>query len=406
MLAALISLCLVPVVARIFEPEHFGVAAVFLAIIATLGPLSTACFDMAIVLTKSESEASKLVKFSALVLIVFAVFVFMFLAVVYLWGVNVPLLEEIGVFSWLIPVVILLFGIINILENWLTRKKAYSSIAGSDVIQAAVMPVTRIGLGLYYGSSVTVLIFGYLIGTFSKIALIMKSILSNKELIIKNEKIEISKLIYEYRDFPLYSTPSRFLRSLSKSLPVLMMSYMFSPAIAGFYAMADRLVSMPTDSVAASVRRVYIQKASEYNNKNISLEKIFIKITLALFFIGVIPFGILWTNGEEIVGFILGDRWLYAGHFSEILAPWFFSIWLVTPSSALFVIYRKQKLWLNIQILLSFMRMGVFFLAYLMNLSSDQTLYGFVAISVLVNIGVVYIVYRLVLTNHSMRVNA
>lgn len=397
MLAALISLCLVPVVARIFEPEHFGVAAVFLAIIATLGPLSTACFDMAIVLPKSELEASKLAKFSGLVLIVFSVFIFIFLIIVYLGGGGVPFLEQIGLFAWLLPATILLFGVINILENWLMRKKGYSIIARSDVVQATVMPASRIALGMFYGSSITALIAGYLLGVVSKTLLMIKIILSNKELLITSEKIEVKALIHEYRDFPLYSAPTRFLRSLSKSLPILMLSYMFSPAVAGFYAMADRLVRMPADAAAVAVRRVYIQKASEYKNKNISLEKIFIKITLALLIIGALPFGVLWANGEEIVGFILGDRWLRAGHFSEILAPWFYSIWLVTPSSALFVIYRKQNLWLKIQIFLSMMRVFVFFLAYFLKLSPDQTLAGFVAISVIVNLGVIYIVYRLIL---------
>ena len=85
------------------------------------------------------------------------------------------------------------------------------------------------------------------------------------------------------------------------------------------------------------------------------------------------------------------------GHFSEILAPWFYSIWVVIPSSALFVIYRKQKLWLAIQVFLSIMLMGVFIMAYFLKLSPDKTLAGFVTISVIVNIGVIYIVYRLVL---------
>ena len=203
MLAALISLALLPVVARLFEPAHFGVAAVFLAIIVTLGSLSTACFDMAIILPKSEVEANKITKLSTIVLVAFVILVFLFLMVVYLADLSVPFLEQIGVFSWLLPVALLLFGIIKILENWLIRKKSYSSIATSDVAQAAVMPVSRIGLGMFYGSSVTALIVGYLSGVGVKIVLMIKSILSNRELIITNEKIEIKELIHEYRDFPL-----------------------------------------------------------------------------------------------------------------------------------------------------------------------------------------------------------
>ena len=153
---------------------------------------------------------------------------------------------------------------------------------------------------------------------------------------------------------------------------------------------------LPADAAAVAIRRVYIQKASEYKNKNISLEKIFIKITLALFLIGALPFGVLWAYGEEIVAFVLGDRWRQAGHFSEILAPWYYSIWLVTPSSALFIVYRKQKLWLNIQVFLSTVLLIFFLLANYLKLIPDQTLIGFVTVSVIVNICVIYIVYRLI----------
>lgn len=395
--AALISLALVPIVARLFDPADFGVAAVFLAIIVTLGSLSTACFDMAIVLPKSDVEANKITKLSLMVLGSFVLFLLFFLIIVNLSDIVVPFLDQIGVYSWLLPVAIFLFGIISILENWLTRKKAYSLIATSDVAQSAVMPVTRIGLGLLYGSSVSALITGYLLGAFSKISYMLKSILSKKELMVKNKQIEIKELIYEYSDFPLYSAPSRFLRSLSKTLLVLMLGYMFSPVIAGFYAMADRLVRMPTEAASMSVRRVYIQKVSEYKNENISLETIFVKITLVLLIVGLLPFSILWFNGEEIVGFVLGERWLKAGHFSEILAPWFYSIWVVIPSSALFVVYRRQKLWLSIQVFLSIMLAGVCLIAYLLKLNTDQTLQWFVVTSVIVNIFVIYIVYKLVL---------
>jgi len=404
-LAALISLLLVPIVARLFEPAHFGVAAIFLAIVAALGPLSTACFDLAIVLPDSDLSANKLIKLSLGVLVLFSFLIFLVLVMLYLGDFSIPFLDQVGGFSWLLPAAILLFGIINILDNWFTRKKAYSPIATSDVAQATAMPLTRISLGMFYGSSVTALIAGYFLGLIAKILLRLKNITGNKDLLIKNSNIQIKELLNEFRDFPLYSAPTRFLRSMSKSLPVLMLGFMFTPAIAGFYAMADRLVRLPADAAAMAVRRVYIQKASEYKNRNISLKKIFLKITAVLFILGILPFGVLTIYGEEIVAFILGEQWLQAGHYSEILAPWFFSIWLVTPSSALFVVYRKQKLWLNIQIFLSFLRLLVFLLAYLLKLTPDQTLTGFVTVSAIVNLSVIYVVYRLIMGESGNRVS-
>ena len=398
MLAALISLLLVPVVARLFEPAHFGVAAVFLAIIATLGPLSTACFDLAIVLPEKDSRATSLMSLSVGVLILFALLIYLILIGLHLTDQSLPFLDQIGIYAWLIPVALFLFGMISILDNWFTRKKSFKTIATSDVAQAATMPISRVILGFMYGSSVAALLSGYLLGLLVKVALMLKQVLFTPTLMIEPRKIHLNNLIAEYKDFPLYSAPTRFLRSLSKSLPVLMLGFMFSPAVAGFYAMADRLVRLPSDAAAGAVRRVYIQKASEYKNNNAPFLKFFFKVSLVLLLTGIIPFGMLSMFGEEIVSFILGSRWQEAGKYSEILAPWFYSIWLVMPSSALFMVYRKQKLFLNIQILLSILRLLVFILAYYLQMSVEQTLHGFVVISVSVNISVIYIVYRLIVT--------
>ena len=88
--------------------------------------------------------------------------------------------------------------------------------------------------------------------------------------------------------------------SLSQNLPVLLFAVMFTPAIAGYYAMAKRLSQAPIAIVVKSMGRVFMQKAASITNQGRSLKTAFLLSTFALAILGVIPFGALWIAGQPL----------------------------------------------------------------------------------------------------------
>jgi O-antigen/teichoic acid export membrane protein len=177
---------------------------------------------------------------------------------------------------------------------------------------------------------------------------------------------------------------------------------MFSPAIAGLYAMADRLCQVPVTIVATSVRRVFLQKAAEIDNRGRSLRKALLLSVGTLSLFGAIPFTILWSYGQPIAVFILGENWLAAGQYLEIIAPWLFMVWISAPCNAIFIVLRKQKFWLTLTTIITLARLGSFALAYSISAGPQWTLQAFVVASMIGNLFTLGTTFTLVL-HHQVR---
>ena len=131
--AAAITLLAVPLIARMFEPAHFGVAALFISIFAPIGPLSTLCYERAVILPKKDDPAVHLVWLALAILAVFSAAFLLFLGLSEAANFNIPFVDRVGEWKWLLPLALVFYGLMNIAENWLVRAKQFKLIAGSDV---------------------------------------------------------------------------------------------------------------------------------------------------------------------------------------------------------------------------------------------------------------------------------
>lgn len=395
--ALAIPLLLTPLIARLFEPLHFGVAALFLSVSTIAGTVSSFCYDRALLLPSEDSRASALAWLSMLLVMLVCGFLWLCFTGMTLLDFDLPFVDQLGIWSWLIPLGMLLVGGSSILELWLIRFKNFRSIAYADVCSPLLTGGSRLTFGALFGSSSWGMIVGCLLGQLGKILLLLKAVGHSRwDKPGRDQWVKIKDVAYEYKDFPLYSTPSRFIGSLSKNLPVLMFGIMFSPAIVGFYAMAHRLVRKPVSVAATAFRRVYLQKSAEINNNGRPLKPSFVKSTAFLAVIGLLPFGFLGFYGAEALAWFLGERWTEAGVYVECLAPWLYAIWITSPSMSLIDVLRKQSLLLKIQLVLLFFRLAVFGAAFVFSKSAFWTLSAFVNVSVLIHLGIILMVLGLV----------
>ncbi len=74
--ASAITFLLTPVIARLYAPEDFGMAAGFLAAVAVIGPLSCAGYDKAITVARSVDDARRLFTLCVTMAIIAPVVVF------------------------------------------------------------------------------------------------------------------------------------------------------------------------------------------------------------------------------------------------------------------------------------------------------------------------------------------
>ncbi len=207
-----------------------------------------------------------------------------------------------------------------------------------------------------------------------------------------NDTVEIAR---RYSDFPRLNAPAGLLFSLGSYLPVLLFGAMFSPSIAGFYAMADRLSRVPVAIVAESMRNVFFQRAAKIRERGDSLRRAFMLSTGGLVLLGAPPCAVLWFFGQEMITWLLGARWFEAGGYLEVMAPWLLVLWVAAPCHPTIIVLRKQRIWLYLEAVVTVVRLATFAVAHSLNADSMWTLQAFVAVTVIGNLALILIVMAL-----------
>lgn len=379
--AQVFSFLLVPIVARLFSPEDFGIAATFLAVFAVLSPIASLRYEQAIILPRSDEDARVLTSVAIRILV--GVILISILGIFLLGVFPISSFVEHDLTLWviLLPLFLLVSGGADILLSWSTRQERFSHMAMGDVVSTLGTSGSRIGAGLVFGSSALGLVVGNLIGHLAKVFVLWKGINLGSNLIDNLCRLPSGRarqMMAEYRDFPLYSAPTGFVRELKENIPLIAVVLLFTEQAAGFYAMATRLVRLPIAVISMPVRRVYIQRAAQALNEGRVIRGLLLKATGLLIGLGVLPLFVLILYGTELFSLFLGANWEGSGKYAEILSAWFFSIFVLTPSAATFIVIRKQRIWLIFQIAGALIGGLVFLSAGLFSLEDKKVLEIFV----------------------------
>jgi lipopolysaccharide exporter len=385
--AGLVALATMPVVARLFSPSDFGVAALFVSIMSMAANVSTLKYDMALVLPGEDQEALTIMAFAYRLLFCVCICAWLLLGIYEASGVSLSALELLGGLKWFLPLGIVLMGAIHIQENWLTRTKSFKVSSVSLVVGNATTGGSRIGIGALLGSSAGGLIGGHFLGMISRLAVQKSASREGLRVVLGYSSwLTMKQIAHRYADFPKFNAPASFLFSLGQKLPVLLFGVMFSPAIAGFYSMAYQLMNAPITMVSNSTRRVFKQKAASIKNQGRGLQKAFLLTSGGLALMGAPVLGLLWLFGEQTATWFLGEDWSVAGRYIEIIAPWLFMIWVMAPCNPVFIVLREQRLWLSLQIVLTVLRLAVFGVGYMVGADPEWVLHAYVLVTVAGNL--------------------
>jgi O-antigen/teichoic acid export membrane protein len=404
--AAAIGLLTMPVVARLFSASDFGVASLFLALGVIVSNVGALRYEIALVLPKEEPEALTLMAFTYRVLIGICSILLLCITGYKMSSLTVPVLDSLGVWLWFLPVGVLLLTMVQIQENWLARKRQFSVVAVSMVVGTTVTGGGRIGFGLFSGSSPFGLIVGHMLGQICRLAVQKTASREGWQAALRRLKwSEFRNVAAKYSDFPRLNAPAALMSTAGQQLPIVLFGVLFSPEIVGLYAMTTRLTHAPIVIVANSVRRVFMQKAAEINNRGKGLGFAFAMTTGSLALLGSVPLAILWFFGEPLTSWLLGEKWATAGHYLEIISPWLFMLWVTAPCNAVFVVLRKQRLWLSIQVTATVFRLSTFGVSYSLQATPEWTLGAFVAATVAGNV-VIFLMALLLISRQDRAVES
>lgn len=391
-MAQAITLLSTLVVARLFDPEDFGAAAIFMSVTMTASVIGSLRYEQAVVLPESDEVAKRLLQLAILLTVATSLTMLIVLVGIGVAAPEFVWLKQLGIWFYVIPLAVFIASVSNALMSWWTRKKAFGRLGTGPVALSTTTAGIRIGLGYIWGSTVTGLVLGALSGMLAKLIVFSRGVfreLSECRTSLREPPPRMRTIAHEYREFPKYSALAAFVKKLGEDLPLLLLSLMFMPAVAGFFAIANRLIRLPVGLVSESVRKVYLQRSAQRLNNGKGLRGDLLMMTLAMLGIGLIPAMLLMIGGPWLFASLLGEKWTTAGEYTVILAPWLLAVFAAGPASTVYIILRRQALWLRMQLSRTIVMGGALYLPYLLGGGVIDCLTAFMIVGLLANVSVI-----------------
>lgn len=357
--AQLLPIIIAPILTRIYTPEQFGILAIYMAVISVLTPIVNARYELAISLPKQERNALALFALTTKINLVVTGIATLIVLIFKNNIIQIFSLED-GVWILLLPIGLFLTGLINSFTYINNRMERFNYLAKSKVYQASSMVFMQLGLGILKFGSFG-LVMGYIVGQCLSILNLNRK-LSIKQKITE-EKIDkelILKVSKEYNEFPKYAMITHSMESFSAQTPNLFLTKFFGAATAGYYSLTNRTISMPLSLVGKAIGDVFLSNASKLYRERGECKEIYTKTLKALAVIPIIPFTILFIWGEELFGLVFGQEWEVAGSYMRLLLPAIYLQFISSPLSHMFIIAKKIKIDLVIQIVVFILSIGAF----------------------------------------------
>ena len=351
-----------PFLTRIFTPGEFGVFALYIAIVGIITVVSSWKYELAIMLPQEEKDAQALLFLSTIAVFITAFVVF--LVILIFRPLIARLTNNIDTFIWILPLGVLASGLLQVFTTWGARKEFFKTVSSSRIVQSTTTIFGQAGLEISGVSSLG-LIWGNFSGTLIAVfMLVIHSVRKNTLHLRQISRQSVLHNMREYQNFPKYQSFSVLINAISQHLPVILLTFFFSPAIAGFFSLTNRALNTPARLIGGSVRPVYYQRASRIFAEKCSIGQILSKSTVNLAAVSIIPYLIVGLFARKIFAVLFGAEWLISGIYAQILMVSIFSLTINPPAVMSLQILGLQKFSLYFECVVALFRFLSIYLGY------------------------------------------
>lgn len=344
-IAQIIGIITIPIISRFFGPEAYGTAALFTAITSVLAVVACWRYELAIVIPEKDEEAASVFFVSLFATVVTTLLVSLLTAFLAESIFKLLKSEVLLPYKWFIPLFVFLQGLYMTFNYWNSRTKRFNRVAAAGIINSTTTRIINIITGFLGNASGGAMVKALTAGQLTASITIGTQIAKNDSAFLKSNfnSNEIISTIKKYKKFPLISTWSAFLNTLSANLPAMLLTYYFSPSAAGFFAFGHRLLTMPLSLIGNSIGQVFFQRSAEAKH-NETLAELTEKTFYKLILLCIVPTAILVIFAPEVFELVFGIGWREAGEYTRILAPWMCGVFVCSPVSTLSEILNKQEI--------------------------------------------------------------
>lgn len=348
-IAQAIPVAISPILTRLYTPADLGVMALYVSLIAIAVVVVTGRYELAILMPSREREAFDLLLIAVTLAAVICALGYLVVALARSQlSDRVGAVASLGGWLFVLPVSVLLMGLYQSLGYWNNRSRRYKQLAASRVGQSLAMCGVQVAAGV--GSAgASGLILGYVAGQVAANALLVRSSWAgSRDRLKRSSAGRALAVARRHRNFPTFMVPGHLANVASSQMPVLMLSVLFNPAVAGFYALAERVLVLPSSIIGSAVGDVYRQQAAEAYNATGNCRALYVRTVKKLALIALVPFTIAVLAGPALFAWMFGPFWREAGEITALLATMVFFQIVSTPLSQTVLLahmHRLDMLW-------------------------------------------------------------
>ncbi|MGB3837195.1 lipopolysaccharide biosynthesis protein [Castellaniella sp.] len=340
------------VIARLYAPNEFGLYSTWLGISLILTVCVTCRFEHALGLEPDGAPREKLVV-SALFLIVATALVFLLIATLLATSGNVPYWKLPAGLTLLLVPMTMGAGFSSVWQSWAANNGDVRSLSYIRIWLAICVTVLQIVVG-WLRPDATALAAAQVLGTW------VAGVISYRRLSIRHgfprsasqAYLWIARSFRRYKRFAMLSLPADLISAASAQLPVIVLTSRFGPEIAGFYALAARMMGAPVSTLGGAIRDVFKRFANEEYRLSGNCRGTYSRTFFLLLVASVLMVLVLYPFSEDLFSIFFGDNWRMAGTVVTWLLPMFALRFISSPLSYTFYIVQKQNVDLIWQICL------------------------------------------------------
>lgn len=340
--AQVIGFALSPVISRLFSPTDFGIFGSFGAVAGFVGTATTLQYSQAIILPKKDGDAINLMGLSCLSTALISLLCLA--AGLIAPGAMNGLMKTTGFWALsLLVAATFVSGVNQSFQAWCVRSKAFKQTSASQVVRTVSSNGVQLGCGSLGIGAIGLVCSSVVADILATLNLARVVLRDWRRLGPDLGWRHVRRLAVEYRDFPMYSATTNLINSLSLGLPMLLLTHFYGLVVAGAYAFSIRILTTPMGFILTALKQVLLQKAAEVHNEGRRLMPLYLKITVGLFAVALLPSLALMAWAPQLFAWVFGTRWALAGAFSGSLVIWLLFMFCNVPAALFGRIIRIQR---------------------------------------------------------------
>lgn len=322
-LAQLIPILFSPIITRLYEPGHFGLFALFMAIVSILAIFATGRFENAILIAADDQKATNIVAFC---LMLAGCFSAILCAVALLFRVNLALAfnqPALSVWLLLVPPMVLITAANQVMTYWFNRKQDYRRLARNRVTRSIVTVTAMVALGVY-GSAAGGIILATVLGlAWPTVLLLFAWHKGRRQQQWAISRQEMLAMVSRYRNFGIFSIWGDTISAANWQMPVLVLTGYFGAAVVGWYNLVFRLLVGPATVISGAIGDVFRQRAADDLRTQGNCRRIWRKTFFVLMAISAPAYTLFALVAPQVFAFVFGEPWREAGVYARVLTPFF-----------------------------------------------------------------------------------